>query len=54
MDETANTEVQVQKRTKKTGYLGVASSIKLPFVIGQPEYERHEYAGILFTGTEFE
>ena len=44
----------MQKKAKKTGFLGVASSIKLPFVIGQPEYERHDYAGIVFTGTEFE
>lgn len=36
------------------GYLGVASSIKLPFVIGEPEYERHDYAGIVYMGTEFE
>ena len=47
-------EIQMQKKAKKTGFLGVASSIKLPFVIGQPEYERHDYAGIVFTGTEFE
>jgi len=32
----------------------VAASIKLPFVIGQPEYETHDYAGIIFTGTELE
>lgn len=44
----------MQKKAKKTGYLGVAASIKLPFVIGQPEYERHEYAGIVYMGTEVE
>lgn len=44
----------MQKKSKQVGYLGVASSIKLPFVIGEPEYERHDYAGIVYMGTEFE
>jgi len=52
--DASSADVQMQKKTKNKGFLGVASSIKLPFVIGQPEYERHEYAGIVFTGTEFE
>jgi len=52
-NETA-AEIQMQRQSKKVGYLGVAASIKLPFVIGEPEYEKHEYAGIVYTGTEFE
>ena len=46
--------MKVRKQTKSTGFLGVAACIKLPFVIGQPEYEKHDYAGIIFNGTEFE
>lgn len=34
--------------------MGTGKAIKLPFVIGQPEYERHPYAGIIFTGTDVE
>ena len=52
-NETA-AEIQMQRKSKAVGYLGVASSIKLPFVIGEPEYERHDYAGIVYMGTEFE
>ena len=48
------TDIQMQKQSKKSGYLGVAASIKLPFVIGEPEYEKHPFAGIVFMGTEFE
>lgn len=38
----------MQKKTKKANFLGVSSVIKLPFVIGTPEYERHDTAGIVF------
>ncbi len=32
--DSTNAEIQMQKKNKKTGFLGVAASIKLPFVIG--------------------
>lgn len=31
---SSQAEIQMQKKRKQSGYLGVASSIKLPFVIG--------------------
>ena len=34
--------------------MGTGKAIKLPFVIGTPEYDRHPYAGIIFTGTDVE
>ena len=52
--DNTQTDIQIQKKAKKANYLGVARSMKLPFVIGQPEYERHAFAGIVYTGTEFE
>lgn len=45
-------DIDLQKKVKKKGFLGVAASIKLPFVIGQPEYYSHDYAGLVFVGNE--
>ena len=47
---------QSMRKSSKAGpkFLGTGKAIKLPFVIGTPEYDRHPYAGIVFTGTDFE
>lgn len=52
--DSTKTDIQMQKKSKKANFLGVSSVIKLPFVIGTPEYERHDTAGIVFMGTEFD
>ena len=46
--DSSKADIQMQKKTKKANFLGVSSVIKLPFVIGTPEYERHDTAGIVF------
>ena len=52
--DSSKAEIKLQKQNKKSGLLGVAASIKLPFVIGQPEYEAHDYAGLIFMNNQFE
>ena len=52
--DSSKAEIQTMKKTKKANFLGVSSVIKLPFVIGTPEYDRHDTAGIVFQGTEFD
>jgi hypothetical protein len=53
-DEGRNEEeVLADNQTKdirKKGHLGTNANIKLPFVIGTPEYNKHPYAGIVFLG----
>lgn len=38
------------KNLKQKGFLGVNSMIKLPFVIGTPEFEKHPFAGLVYCG----
>lgn len=38
------------KNLKQKGFLGVSSMIKLPFVIGTNEFEKHPFAGLVFCG----
>lgn len=38
------------KDIRKKNYLGTNANIKLPFVIGTPEYLKHPYAGLVFLG----
>lgn len=52
--DSSKAEIQTMKKTKKANFLGVSSVIKLPFVIGTPEFDRHDTAGIVFQGTEFD
>ena len=52
--DSSKADIQMQKKTKKANFLGVSSVIKLPFVIGTPEFDRHDTAGIVFQGTEFD
>lgn len=42
----------MNKDKKKKPYLGVANIIKLPYIIGTPEYYKHPYAGIVYLGIE--
>ena len=53
-EEVDQDEKELAKKRVKAGYLGVNSSIKLPFVIGTQEYEGHPFAGIVNVGSEFE
>jgi hypothetical protein len=39
-----------QKDARKKGHLGTHAMIKLPYVIGTPEYNKHPYAGIVYIG----
>ena len=38
----------MMKDARKKGHLGTFGMIKLPFVIGTPEFEKHPYAGLVF------
>lgn len=35
---------------RKKGYLGTHAMIKLPYVIGTPEYTKHPLAGLVYIG----
>lgn len=37
-------------KKKKKVFLGTNNLIKLPYVIGTPEYYKHPYAGIVYMG----
>lgn len=41
---------KMNKNSKKQTYLGVTNMIKLPYVIGTPEYYKHPYSGIVYIG----
>ena len=53
-DEEEGEDKELAKKRVKAGFLGVNSSIKLPFVIGTQEYTQHPYAVIVNVGSEFE
>ena len=40
--------------TVKKGHLGTNLLIKLPYVIGTPEFQQHPFAGVVFAGTNDE
>ena len=47
-------QIKQKRETKppaKKGYLGTNELIKLPFVIGTPEYTKHPFAGVVFANT---
>jgi hypothetical protein len=50
-EETAAANTQTKEMRKK-GYLGTHAMIKLPYVIGTPEFSKHPYAGLVFLGME--
>jgi len=45
---------RLQREQLKKGFIGVAAIIKLPFVIGQPEFEEHPYAGLVACNHKFD
>lgn len=50
-DEETKREMSEKAKTKNLKdkkFLGIHSVIKLPFVIGQPEFEKHPYAGMVY------
>ncbi len=50
-DEEQTIADNENKEVRKKGYLGTHAMIKLPYVIGTPEYTRHPFAGIVYTGS---
>jgi len=52
--ERGVSEAVQRKKIKKQGYLGINSMIKLPFIIGTPEFNSHPFAGVVYQGTEFD
>lgn len=48
-DEAALADTQ-NKEIRKKNYLGTHAMIKLPYVIGTPEFTKHPYAGIVYYG----
>lgn len=40
--------------TVKKGHLGTNLLIKLPYIIGTPEYQQHPFAGVVFANTNDE
>lgn len=49
LDETTTKAKPIKKKEK--GYLGTSTMLKLPFVIGTPEYQQHPFAGLVYLGT---
>lgn len=47
-EEEEGEETKIQRKQVKKGVLGVAGNIKLPFVIGTPEFNAHPFAGLNF------
>lgn len=41
---------EAKPKNKKKVFLGTNNLIKLPYVIGTPEYYKHPYAGIVYMG----
>ena len=39
---------------KPKGHLGTNLLIKLPYIIGSPEYQQHPFAGVVFANTNDE
>lgn len=50
-EETAAANTQT-KELRKKGYLGTHAMIKLPYIIGTPEFQKHPYAGLVYLGME--
>ena len=46
--------MEQRKAMKKQGILGTNTLIKLPFIIGSKEYEKHPFAGLVYLGGETE
>jgi hypothetical protein len=56
-DSATIADKEMNKNARKKNYLGTHAMIKLPYVIGTPEYYKHLYAGIVYLGNlgdEFE
>ena len=43
-----------RQTTTKKGHLGTNLLIKLPYIIGTPEYQSHPFAGVVFASTNDE
>jgi len=47
-------KIKAPKAVGKKASLGTNLLIKLPFVIGQTEYEKHPFAGVVFANSQYE
>ncbi len=52
--EKSRGSMEQRKAMKKQGILGTNTLIKLPFIIGSKEYEKHPFAGLVYLGGETE
>ena len=50
MDEETAAANSQTKEMRKKGYMGTHAMIKLPYVIGTPEFAKHPYAGLVYQG----
>ena len=50
MDTASKIDKDMNAVARKKNYLGTHAMIKLPYVIGTPEYYKHPYAGIVYLG----
>jgi hypothetical protein len=41
---------QASKAPRTKGLLGTHAMIKLPYIIGTPEFDKHPYAGLVYLG----
>ena len=48
-DGVSVADTNINKKTQKK-ILGTSNLIKLPYVIGMPEYTKHRFAGIVYVG----
>lgn len=44
-------QIKTARQTTKKGHLGTNLLIKLPYIIGTPEYQAHPFAGVVFANT---
>ena len=49
-DAASIADTQLNKDIRKKNYLGTHAMIKLPYVIGTPEFNKHPYAGVVYMG----
>jgi len=52
MTKETKEEREARKKNKPKAQLGTHSMIKLPFVIGTREFEKHPFAGTVYMGDQ--
>lgn len=49
---TIDASIASKMKLKQKNYLGTSRVIKLPYIIGSSEFDRHPYAGVVFMGED--